>query len=488
MNAPLQLRTAPRRKGLVARVRQFLGGPVVAESDVVVPRILTTEALYNQFTRIGGNLTPDGVSAIIVEADGGVMNRLVNLGQESRQRDGHLQSILWTRENAVAKLRLKFVLPDEPTPQETQAGELCREAWDTALGGMTRADEQETTSQTDMVAHEMGAIFFGYSVSEIDWAKDELGRLMPQGFWPAGPRRFVFRQEDGRLAWSDSGSTFTSTTGRARRGEDSFTAVDIRKEYPGRFIIHQPRVNGDVPMREGLVRVLMWAALFRNWDMRDWLALAEIGWKPWRIGKYKKGTNQENIDRLIDSLQQMTASGVGVFPETTELAVEWPKGSVGGGATSGKSAHGELHDVLGEDMSKAVLGQTLTTEAGARGTKALGQVHQRVREDVRDADSVAMAATLRRDLFAPVVQLNLGPNVRVPAPLFVTDETRDIKTFAEAIKLLGEGGVQNIPDRWVRDQTDMPEARDGEAVLAPPGGGAADAPEQPPLNDDDAEA
>jgi phage gp29-like protein len=442
----------------------------VEPSDVVIPRVLTTEPLFNQFTRIGGNLTPQGVSSIIVEADGGVMNRIVNLGQESRQRDGHLQSILWTRENAVAKLALKFVLPDDPTPDERRAGDLCKEAWDGALGGFTRADEEETRSQTDMVAHQMGGVFFGYAVSEIDWQLDG-GRLMPLGFWDAGPRRFIFRQEDGRLAWSDFGATVGA---RGARGAGT-GPVDIRREHPGRFIIHQPRVNGDVPMREGLLRVLMWAALFRNWDMRDWLALAEIGWKPWRIGKYAKGTNQENIDRLIEALQQMTASGVAVLPASTELMVEWPKGSVGAGASSGRSSHGELHGVLGEEMSKAVLGQTLTTEAGARGTKALGQVHQRVREDVRDADAVAEAATLRRDLFGPLVELNIGPEARVPIPLFVTDETRDIKTFAEALLKLGEAGVRDIPDRWVRESVDMPEAEAGEPVLQfPPPSDPAD--------------
>src|SRR5262249_54993934 len=160
---------------------------------------------------------------------------------------------------------------------------------------------------------------------------------------------------------------------------------------------HQPRITGDVPCREGLVRVLMWAALFRNWDIRDWLALGELAWKPWRTGGYTRGASEEDIDALIAILDAMSSSGVAVYPkDTAEVKIEWPKNPPAGGGT-----HKELADFLGAEMSKAVLGQTLTTEQGSKGSQALGRVHDQVRKDIREADARSVAATIRRDLIAP---------------------------------------------------------------------------------------
>ncbi|WP_429118915.1 phage portal protein family protein, partial [Aeromonas veronii] len=58
-------------------------------------------------------------------------------------------------------------------------------------------------------------------------------------------------------------------------------------------------------------------------------------------------------------------------------------------------------------MSKAILGGTLTSQAdGKSSTNALGNVHNEVRQEVRDADLRQLAATLTRDLVYPLYALN----------------------------------------------------------------------------------
>ena len=72
-------------------------------SQVVQPvEMVATPSLYYQHTRIGGSLTPEDVSNILRTADTGYMWRLADLANESRQKDCHLQSILGTREMAIA--------------------------------------------------------------------------------------------------------------------------------------------------------------------------------------------------------------------------------------------------------------------------------------------------------------------------------------------------------------------------------------------------
>lgn len=418
----------------------------LAPSDVAIPRVLTPRPLSQQFSRVGGGLTPQQVSSIILSADAGNVCRLVDLANEARQKDGHLQSILGTREMAVTRLPWKMVAPEAPTVREQEATEFAERAWAGAVGGV-----ESDIGVSDALHKLQQAVYLGFSVVETRWALDG-GRLVPGGFWWVPPRRFVFALEDGSLRHADFGRTSA--------------AVDLSAAFPGKFVQHQPIVNGDVPAREGLARVLMWSALFRNWTLRDWLTLAEIGWKPWRLGKYRKGANQEDIDALQRALDSLTTTGTATLPEAAELEVKWPGGQVGGGG-AGRSAHSELHGKLGEDMSKAVLGQVLTSDSGERGTKALGQVHERVREDIRDADAWALASTLQRDLIRPLIGFNYAADVRAPALVPVTNESVDRLDFAEAIERLHGVGLR-IPQQWVRSEAGVPEPEAGDELLPIP--------------------
>jgi phage gp29-like protein len=64
-------------------------------------------------------------------------------------------------------------------------------------------------------------------------------------------------------------------------------------------------------------------------------------------------------------------------------------------------------DHLDQQVSKAVLGQTATTDAIAGG-HAVGQEHRQVQEDIERADAGALAAILNRDLIRPWMLLEFG--------------------------------------------------------------------------------
>lgn len=411
-------------------------------------RVVTVPPLWQQFWRIGGGLTPNDVSHILRLADTGQVWRLVDLGNESRQKDTHLQAVLYTREIGIASLPWKVLDPEDANERELEAGELIRYVLENANGG-----NDGSVGVVPLVAHLQRGPFFGYSVAETDWQKFDRW-LVPAGFWTVPHRLFAFDGLDGKLKWSPLGPGMQASL------------VDLLEEFPARFIQHQPHVNGDVAAREGLIRVLVWAAIFRNWTLRDWLTLAELAWKPWRIGTYKVGAsgsaNKEDIDALWRVVESLTSTGAAVKSSAVELDVHWPENQPNGS----RSAHGELYSVLGEGMSKAVLGQTLTTEASARGTQALGTVQNQVREDYRRADAMACNATLMRDLWMPLIRMNFGDGVRCPAVMLVPDEGIDRLHFAQAMQALQSAGLR-IPARWVRSEVGMPEPIEGEELMIP---------------------
>lgn len=415
--------------------------------------VVGRKPLWEQFTRIGGNLTPADVSRIIRDADGGQPASFVDLTNESQQKDSHFQSVVGTRERAVALVDLEFVEPVDATAQEKEAGDLCRRIRD------------DFENWPTLIEHLTGAFRFGHSTAEVPWEKTD-GLVIPVRAQPIPHREFIFSSTDGSL--------------RYRKNIFDQIGIDLLAENPGRIVQLQRRITGDVPAREGLARVLVWAALLRNWSLRDWVALGEIGWKPWALAKYKQGTQQKDIDDLVAALERVGSSGIGAFPEETGVTIEWPKGTVGGGG----STHKELFDTLGREMSKGVLGTTTSVESGPHGTKGDTAVRDEIRNDIRESDARAVAACLRYQLFAPAVAINIGGNVRCPVPWFQTEETADQKEFSEAVKNLVEAGLR-VPAKWARDEIGMPEPLEGEEVLEPPKPVAVQVPPGAPVPGED---
>lgn len=404
--------------------------------------IIGEQQLWLQFQRIGGNLTPQQVSSIILEADTGRVQRFIDLSNEARQKDGHLHSVLQTRELAVKGLAWSIAPPEGANGKEKRAAEDCERAL------------RDSENFPDLIHHLSGSgPFHGHATSETMY--DKVGRFVVPAKWNnIHSRRFVFGAEDGRLLFSDL--------------QNQITGVDLLNAYPGKFVQYQPIINGDVKVREGLARMLIWAALFRNWSLRDWLQLGEIGWKPWRIGKYDRSATtpagKQDIDILKRVVRTLGTTGTAVIPTTTELAVEWPKGTMMSG---GKSNHHELFDVMGAEMSKGVLGQTLSTEQGDRGSQSLGNVQERVRDDILIADAVGEAAAVTRCVVRPYYALNCGETVRPGHFIFHTEDAVDLESFATSIKTLRDAGLR-IPAAWVRLQGQIPDPKGDEEILSAP--------------------
>jgi phage gp29-like protein len=415
-------------------------------------RVIGDQPLYLQLQRIGGNLTPLQVSQIIREADTGQTQRLVDLANDARQKDCHLHSVLGTRELAIQSLPFQTIPFKDPKRKVAKLRDRKIADWvqETLIGaaGDDRNPSLKLADFRGLIAHLTGAAYYGHATAETVMAK--AGRYMvPVGFHLISQRRFRFASDDGTLEWFDAGMT---------------NGIDIMADHPGKFVQYLPRIMGDVGCREGLVRPLMWAALFRNWAIRDWLQLAELSWKPWRTGKYKKEAHEEDIEILISALENMSSSGVAAFPETVDVNVEWPKGSSTGG---GQSTHSELASFMASEMSKAVLGQTLTTEAGNKGARSLGEVHDKVRGDIRDADATNIASVIRRHLIAPLVRMNFGAEVPIPGFEFITQDAVDAGAMSVAVLNLRKAGLP-IPCAWAYDTFGIPAPDENEEVLGTP--------------------
>lgn len=429
--------------------------------------IVEAPDLYSQNERIGGSLTPDQVAAIMLEADDGYMYRLVDLYDEARQKDCHLQSIAFSRECAVAQLPFQF------TPASDRRIDKKISAWCNEWMGNFGADHYgpDPRDLPNLISHLQGAVGYGHATAELIYEKHD-GKQTPVGAEPIHARRFCYEPSHGKLFfWDNNGSI-------AHPGQDLLT------KFPGHFIQYRPRINGGVATREGLMRVLMWASLFRNWGLRDWLRLAELAWKPWRKGIYKKGeteakknASKEDIRDLRTTVKNLTSTGMSALPDTVDLIVKYAEG----GAFT-KGLHLELMQFLAGEMSKAYLGSTLTVESGKVGTQALGREHAKRTNQWTEWDAVQVASCIRRFLVAPAVRANFGKSALIPGFALITEDAADFEATCRGFLYLGQAGLR-IAAKDPRDRLGLSTPVDGEELLfrPRPGGSMDDDPMNVPL-------
>jgi phage gp29-like protein len=400
--------------------------------------------------RIGNSLNPGIVSSILRSADIGEMQRLADLLDEVREKDGHLQSVLGKREMAVAGAEWEIMpAPGTPPKKAERIVKFCTEAL------------QNMRAFPQAIADLMSAVYHGRAVCEVIMDRDGR-RWVPTCIEPVHPRRFRYSQQDWKLRiWdNDPSSIFNSGYGIA--------VDDLNALLPGKFILHAPRIRGGYPTREGLGRTCVWySGLFKAFGWRDFLAFAEQYGRPIRTGTYGSGkdpkfpqASDEDVAEMLVLLEALSSSVSGVFPDTTKPEFHNP-------AADSHGVHPELIRLCNEEISKAVLGSTLGTEVGTSGgNRALGQVHQDGEQMIARNDARAVSATLKHDLLRPMVlESGLGDEKDIPTIEIRTDPPESQDLLATRYATLSKAGLR-IGQTFVRDRFSIPEPKPDEEVMA----------------------
>jgi phage gp29-like protein len=402
--------------------------------------------------RIGGDLDPEQVSRILLMADQGYLHAIVDLFDESRQKDCHLHAVCANFELGLAAAEVQVV------PASSKRADRKIAARVEEVLANFGADADNALDLYGLIEHLARAYWYDHSVAELLLEKRD-GQIIPFAAEPVHARRFCRSLTDGKLRfWDECGTV-------------AWPGIDLKAEFPTRYIQFEPRVTGGGPNREGLMVLLVWAALFRNWTIRDWLMLGELAWKPWRIGYYNKqalqadrgAAGRADIAALEDALQHLVSTGATMLPDTVKLQVEFPTKTGSGG----DSQHQALAMFMAAEMSKAVTGSTQTVEEGSRGTARTATTHENTTRGRSHAGLRNVAACLRRDLVTPFVRMNYGSTVKVPGLRLVADDKLDMVVLAAAVKDLVEAGAP-ISLQWVLKKLGAPMPKPGDLVIGNP--------------------
>jgi phage gp29-like protein len=375
----------------------------------------------------GDGLNPMRLAGILREADAGDPVRYLELAETVEERDPHYLGVLGTRRRAVSQLEISVEAASDAAADVAIADEL--------------RDWLKRDELTDELFDILDAVGKGFSFTEIIWDTSE-GQWMPLRLEYRDPRWFRFATHD-----------LTTPMLIDANGQ--------QQPLPGfKFVAAHIRAKSGLPLRSGIARVALWGWMFKAFTQRDWAIFTQTFGQPVRIGKYGAGATEEDKAKLFQAVANIAGDMAAIVPES--MLIEFVE-SKSIGASS--DLYLKRADWLDQQISKAVLGQTATTDAIAGG-HAVGKEHREVQEDIERSDAKALSATLTRDLVMPWVQLNHGPQKRYCRIVIKRPESEDLTALASSLGPMIDRGLQ-VKRREVLERFGFSEPGAGDEVMAP---------------------
>jgi phage gp29-like protein len=378
---------------------------------------------------VASGLTPGRLANILQAAAEGSAHDYLTLAEEMEERDLHYASVLGTRKLAISGLPIRVEAATDD-PEDVRRAAQLKEVVDSPEFGELQADLTDAMGK-------------GYAVSEIMW--DRSGKTWnPSRFEPRDQRFFQFDRD----------------TGRELRLLDEADPVFGVALAPYKFIIHLPRIRSGLPIRGGLARLAAVGYMCKAWTWKDWMGFADIFGMPMRVGRYGPGASKEDIGTLMSAVANLGSDAAAVIPDS--MRIDFTQAANVSGA-------GEFFKGLAEwwdkQVSKAVVGQTMSTDDGS--SQAQATIHNEVRIDLLQADAKAESNTLNRYFVRPWCDLNFAPGRPYPRLIIDVPQPEDIKALVDALDKLVPQGLE-VEQSVIRDKLGLPEPAKGAKLLGQP--------------------
>jgi len=350
-------------------------------------------------------------------------------------RDPHAGSVLQTRCLAVVGKDWSIA----PAESARKAGRPSATRQEQVVADFV-SEVLENCNFDQARAELLQAILYGYYAAEVLWKVRPDGRIGIRKILGKHPRRFVFTpQRELRLLTPQSMSD----------GE----------EVPDRKFIVFTFGDSDNPYGKGLGRRVWWPVWFKKNGIKFWLVFLEKFGMPTALGKYQPGTPKEEQDKLlaaIDAIQNETGIKI---PDTMDI-------SFLEASRAGTVTYETLCEYMDRQISKAVLGQTATTE-GTPGKLGNEEAQDEVRQDILEADADLLDTVLNETLIRWIVDYNFPGVSDYPKILTHAAARPDLKERIEIdSKLASEVGLP-VGRQYFYETYGIPEPAEGEELTSP---------------------
>ncbi|MBB4199064.1 hypothetical protein CCR94_16340 [Rhodoblastus sphagnicola] len=400
--------------------------------ELARPELIGVRSFWDQ--SVASGLSPERLASILQNTKRGDLRSFLELAEEMEERDLHYLAVLSTRKRQVA--RLKPSIEEGARNVDKRIVDAVRElvaapAWRSLMKSMVDAFGK------------------GFSVTEIMWAVDD-GLLKPVAYVWRDPKYFTFdyvSRTEARIA--------------------VLGAIDGAALPPAKFVVHKPEIKSGIPIRGGYAWLCAWSWLFKQFSLKDWMTFLDVYGMPLRVGKYHPGATAEDKRKLLQAVSRIAVDAAAIIPETMVIEFLEAKGYA-------DKPFATFADYLDKQISKAILGQTMTTD-GQAGGLAQAKVHDEVRIDILEDDAEEAELTVNRDVIRWFVQINFGAGAKAPWVKFPVAEPQDIAVKSTAIATLVNVGLE-VAQAEAREIVGLREPAEGEKLLRAAAKGAAQEP------------
>lgn len=269
----------------------------------------------------------------------------------------------------------------------------------------------------------LDSTLYGFQPLEIIWQKNKSGYILPTKIIAKPPEWFCF-DDDNNLKF--------------RTKENYYGELLPNKK----FLLAQNNPSYNNPYGERTLSRVFWNVTFKKGGMKFWVVFTEKYGMPHLIGKHPRGATKEETNTLADMLEEMVQDAIAVIPDDSSVEIQEASKS------SSAEIYEKLIDKMNAEISKAILGQTLTTEIGSTGSYAAANTHMAVRQDIIDSDKKLVESVINQ-LIAWIYEINFS-NAEIPIFEMFAPEDVDL-TLAQRDKILSETGVKFTKEYFIKN-------------------------------------
>ena len=275
------------------------------------------------------------------------------------------------RKAGVARNRLEILLNDDEIAQAMETR--C----DALLGMPYRfepvSNESELLKQefeewfVEIAGGAWKSLQFGYSVLEAVY--QEKDTHIGLGWIGEKPLEWFEPKNDGRLIYRQDGS-----------------GIEQEVDQQIKFFLTRNKATFKQPYGVALLSKLYWLWHFKHNGFKFWAKFLERFGTPILLGKCRNSDTSEMNQALLNAHAQSVLS-IDAEDDVSILT--------GGASGSAGTSFDTFNNALLRQIQKLVLGQTLTSGTDGTGSRALGEVHDEVRQDKLKSDIRLINPTLQ---------------------------------------------------------------------------------------------
>jgi phage gp29-like protein len=430
--------------------------PDTATTPVTEP-LINVDVADRLLRELRRRLFPNEIESIIVSAQVGDLFWKDQLWSLMVNNWPRLQTNLGKLKRAVSSM--EYVVNayvkrgDQPTSTAVDKANFVEDALLGMHGDIAFQEHDFKETLEDIV----DTIISGFNVMEIYWeVRDGLGTVPQCTRWlPSRYYRYPYVITDrDRLMLNPSGML------------GGTQLVDFP---PYKFLrcIYQSHAHHPVFSSPMDCLTSWWLA--SRFGLEWFMTYAQLFGIPRRTAYYQPGDDVV-YQKLVQMMRTSAAATWGVFPVGTQVTTETASGA------TGHLPQERLIEEADRVCDILILGQTLTTEVHESGSRALGQVHRTVMDEVFESAAKYAAKLITSQIIPGIVQYNYGNLDELPTLEPVVKSPKDLLQMAQAFNIFFNQMRIPIDKQWLYDQIECPVPEEDSELYDPPAAPAPIAP------------